>query len=116
MKQVLARVYYAIGPIGAGAVLDILDVATYGPVGLLIGGLVGGLAGWVLADCEGLGPKTRNICVAAAAVYMTIPLTEPIPVGTTLGVLSRLFRQPRTDSPARSATDASTETDHTKND
>ena len=59
----------------------------------MVGGVIGGLAGWVLADCEGLGRRSKYACVVAAAIYMTVPWTEPFPVATTLGLLSRFFRE-----------------------
>jgi hypothetical protein len=93
MNRFVRRVYYAIGPVGAGAVLDLLDLATFGPIGLMVGGVIGGVAGWVLADCEGLGGKAKCACVVGAAMYMTVPWTEPFPVATSLGLLSRFFRE-----------------------
>jgi len=83
-------------------ILDVLDLATFGPIGLVVGGVIGVCAGWVLADLEGYGRPTKCVFAVCAAIYMTVPLTEPIPVATSLGLIARFFRgpPPNTDTPS----------------
>jgi len=93
-KSVIHRLYRTLGPIAAGMVLDFLDLATVGPIGLYVGAVVGGIAGWWLAGLEGLGSTGRWVLAVLSAIYMSVPLTEPIPVATLLGAVAR-FLQPQ---------------------
>ena len=58
LQGFLQRLCYALGPLGAGIVIDLLDLATFGPIGILVGALVGGYAGWVLGEFEGFDQNT----------------------------------------------------------
>lgn len=93
------RLLFALGPLGAGILLDLLDAATFGPIGLGCGVLVGGIAGWYLGKFEGLAPNLRFALALCAAAYMTIPFTEAIPAATVLLFLARFFAGPRGDEP-----------------
>ncbi len=94
MRDFLERIYYAIGPLGAGIILDVLDLATFGPIGILLGALIGGYAGWILAEFEGFDRNMRLTFAICAAIYMTIPFTEPLPAATIFVLLARLFAGP----------------------
>ena len=102
LRGFLKRLHYALSPLGAGIILDVLDLATFGPVGILLGAVVGGYAGWVIGECEGFDRNIRIACAICAAAYMTIPLTEPIPAATILVLIARFFAGP----PARESQDA----------
>ena len=80
VRGILERLYYALGPLSAGILLDVLDLATFGPIGLFAGALVGGYAGWILGELEGFERNTRIAVAVCAAIYMTLPLTEPIAI------------------------------------
>ena len=84
LRGFLQRLYYALGPLGAGIILDVLDLATFGPIGMIAGALVGGYAGWVLGALEGFDRSIRIAFAICTAAYMTIPFTEPIPAATIL--------------------------------
>lgn len=84
------RLNYAFGPVVAGIIIDFVDLATFGPVGLVLGFPVGAAAGFWLAQCMGLDRKVSAICAAIAGVYCTIPNTEFIPLGTLVGAFVRL--------------------------
>ncbi len=90
----LQRASYALGPLGAGIILDLLDFATFGPVGLFLGALVGGCAGWILARDEGFDRGLGAAFALASAAYMTIPTTEVIPAATALFLVARFFHGP----------------------
>ena len=68
LRGFLQRLYYALGPLAAGIILDVLDLATFGPIGIFVGAFVGGYAGWILGEFEGFDHSIRiafAICAAA---------------------------------------------------
>lgn len=73
----------------AGAILDLVDLTTWGPIGLWTGFVLGGVAGWLLAG--GLGvPRERRLGYAlAAGAYCMLPFTALLPAGTLVGALVR---------------------------
>ena len=95
LRGFLERIAFALGPIGTGIILDALDFATFGPVGIFLGAVVGGSAGWILGKYERFDRSLRIAFALCAAAYMTIPFTEVIPVATTLSLLARYFQGPR---------------------
>jgi hypothetical protein len=86
------RLNRAFGPIVAGIIIDLVDLATYGPIGYVLGLPVGGLAGYWMGRCLGLERKACLFCALAAGVYCTIPYTETIPLATLVGAYAR-FRE-----------------------
>jgi len=95
MRRLLERIYYALGPLAAGIMLDVLDLATFGMVGIFIGALVGAYAGWVIGEFEGLNKDGRTTLACCAAIYMMIPMTEPLPIATAFSLIARFMRGPR---------------------
>lgn len=69
------RLNTALGPIAAGILLDLLDLATFGPVGAA--------AGWWMACALGVEKETRKWFALGAAIYCTIPFTELDSAGHT---------------------------------
>ena len=84
-----------LGPIAGGFLLDLVDLATFGPVGLYGGFVIGGALGWWLAGQHGLGRRGRFIGAVLAAVYSATPATEWLPLGTLAGVLLEWGRRGR---------------------
>ena len=78
-------------PFAMGALIDMADVLTFGPVGLRFGLLIGGILGWVLAKVLGFPPRYRWIAIALSGIYCALPGTAVFPLGTTLAVLSQLL-------------------------
>ena len=74
----------------AGFLLDLVDFATYGPIGLRVGAVVGALAGYLLAMSMGVEPKRRFRYAAAAGAYCMLPFTAFLPLATVLGTAIRL--------------------------
>jgi len=81
--------------------LDLLDFATFGPIGLWAGLVVGGLGGYFLAASMGVQPKRRLTYAAVAGVYCMLPFTAFVPLATLLGTVIRL----RESSPKQAAPD-----------
>jgi len=79
----------ALGPVLAGFIIDVIDFATFGAIGLYLGFLMGAPAGWYLARAFGLGRRQSLYAALACGVYCTIPVTSPIPVAMLLGVWAR---------------------------
>jgi hypothetical protein len=101
LRGFLERAAFALGPLGTGIVLDALDFATFGPVGIMLGAVVGGTAGWILGQYERFDRSVRIGFALCAAAYLTIPLTEPIPLATILFLLARFFEGPRPSRESR---------------
>ena len=91
-----------LGPIAAGFLLDLVDFATYGPIGLWTGLAVGGLTGYFLAASLGARPERRLLYAVFAGVYCTLPFTAFMPAGTLLGALVQL-RERRAPAPEEAA-------------
>ena len=89
---VVKRLNRAFGPIAAGMIIDLVDLATFGPIGLVFGLPVGGVAGFWMGRCLGLSKLASFYCAIAAGIYCTIPFTEAIPLATLVGAYAR-FRE-----------------------
>lgn len=86
------RLNRAFGPVIAGMILDVVDLATFGPIGFFLGVPVGLAAGYWLGTCLGLERRHCVWVAMAAAIYCTMPGTEFIPLGTLVGAYAR-FRE-----------------------
>ena len=89
---IAARLHRAFGPILAGVIIDAVDLATFGPIGLVLGLPIGGLAGYWMGTCLGLDRKACVLCALAAGIYCMIPFTEVVPLATLVGAYAR-FRE-----------------------
>lgn len=78
-----------VGPMIAAIAIDLLDLATFGPVGLYIGLILGAAVGYWLAPLLGFPPHRRWLSALATGVYCTLPLTGLIPLATLASVISR---------------------------
>lgn len=83
------RANRVFGPIAAGVIIDLVDFATFGPVGLVLGLPVGGLAGYWMGKALGLSRRGSMWCAIGAGIYCTIPGTEFIPLATIVGACAR---------------------------
>jgi hypothetical protein len=90
----LERLHYALGPLAAGIIIDIVDFAMFGPIGLALGPVVGGLAGWWVSSLYGFGTRGRLIVAIAAAIYVTVPFTELLPLATMVAAVGRFYQSP----------------------
>jgi len=92
------------GPLLGGMLLDLVDLATFGPAGLYGGFLLGGAAGWWLGHRYGLSGRQRAAMALAAAAYSATPATETLPLGTLVGGLVQVGGRPRS-TPERSSSE-----------
>ncbi len=83
------RLNRAFGPVIAGIIIDTVDLATFGPIGIITGLPIGGVTGYWMGRTLGLSRKASLWCALAAGVYMTIPMTEFIPLATIAGAYAR---------------------------
>ena len=83
------RLNRAFGPVVAGLVIDFVDLATFGPIGLYLGLPIGAFAGYWMGRALGFERKPSLLCAFAAGIYCMIPGTEMIPIATVVGALAR---------------------------
>jgi len=87
------RLHRALGPILAGMLLDLLDLATFGPIGIYAGFIVGAIVGWWIGGLYRF-PKSLKIATSIlAGIYMTVPMTEFIPIATLIGGVARFLEE-----------------------
>ena len=92
-KSTLRRMNRAFGPVVAGLILDLVDLATFGPIGFFIGIPVGLAAGYWLGTCLALERRHCLWVAMASALYCTMPGTEFIPLGTLVGAYARFMER-----------------------
>lgn len=98
--ELARRLNRAFGPIVAGLIIDLVDFATFGPVGLALGLPIGWLAGYWMGTALGLSKRASVWCAVAAGIYCVMPGTEVIPLATIAGACVRFRqggKQPRTN-------------------
>ncbi len=91
----LSRLNNAIAPLAGGLLLDSLDIATFGPVGLYLGLFIGFTAGWWISSVYGFQNKTKIIWSLLAGIYCMMPSTEFFPIATTISVIGRFCQTPK---------------------
>lgn len=87
--QPIHRANRIFGPIVAGMIIDLMDVATFGPMGQVLGLPIGAFAGYWMGTALGLSRRAAVLCAVAAGIYCTIPGTEFIPLATIVGACVR---------------------------
>lgn len=92
MKHILNRLHKAFDPILGGLILDFVDLATFGPIGLILGPLLGALVGWWIASIYNFSKTGKILTVVLSGVYCTLPFTGIIPLGTIISAAARFLR------------------------
>ena len=87
--QPIRRANRIFGPIVAGMIIDLVDLATFGPMGQVLGLPIGAFAGYWMGTSLGLSRRAAALCAVAAGIYCTIPGTEFIPLATIVGACVR---------------------------
>ncbi|MCP4109708.1 MAG: hypothetical protein GY749_30015 [Desulfobacteraceae bacterium] len=94
-KSLIERLKKAMGPIIPGLMIDLVDLITFGPIGVSGAGLVvGGVAGYWIASSFKLPIKKCLMGSMIAGAYCTLPFTGVVPVGTLIGAYVRFHEQP----------------------
>ena len=83
------RINRAFGSLAAGLLIDLIDFASFGPIGLVLGIPLGGLVGYWMGRSLGLSRKASLWCALAAGLYCTAPATEFIPLAMIVGACVR---------------------------
>ncbi len=102
-ESLLIRLHRALGPVASGIILDVLDFATFGPLGLVLGFVTGFSVGWWIASIEEQSPWMKFILACLSGLYMTVPFTEIIPLATLVVALVRVRGRPSKDDVVTSA-------------
>ncbi len=87
--QQAKRLNRAFGPVVAGLIIDLVDLSTFGPIGLVLGLPIGGGCGYWMGRTLGLSQKQSLYCALAAGIYCTIPFSEILPLATLVGAFAR---------------------------
>jgi hypothetical protein len=95
--DLLKRFERSLGPVGAGMVLDLVDFATFGPIGIFLGYIAGSAVSWYLTGVLGLPMKWRKMISIFGGIYCMVPGTELIPVATIVGACARFFMERERD-------------------
>lgn len=82
-----------MGPFRAGALLDAVDLATWGPIGLYGGFVLGGIAGAWAGRELGLSRRACVLLGVLSALYSMTPATELVPLGMLVGAGAHLARR-----------------------
>lgn len=87
-EPLIIRLQRAFGPLIGAIILDLVDLVSFGPLG--IGGFfIGLLVGWWMISVYDLSTKTRIWLSLLAGVYCLVPFTELIPVATLVTAFAR---------------------------
>ena len=87
-EPLINRLQRSFGPLIGAIILDLVDLASFGPLG--IGGFfIGGLVGWWMLSTHEISTSTRMWLSLLAGVYCLVPFTELIPVATLIAALAR---------------------------
>ena len=88
-EPLLVRLHRALGPLAGGLILDFVDLATFGPVGLAGGFLIGGAVAWWISSIYELPTGKRLLFAALAMAYVGMPFTGVLPVATLISATAR---------------------------
>lgn len=91
-KPLIKRLNNAFGPLAGALLLDFVDLATIGPLG--IGGFfIGTAVGWWILSVYNISKNTRVLLALFAGIYCLVPFTEFIPIATLISALARFFKK-----------------------
>ena len=93
--SLMERFYVAFFPILGGLILDFADLATFGPVGIYAGMIVGCTIGWLISGIYGFSRKGRMILSLLAGIYCTVPGTFFLPLATVVSAVARFQKNPK---------------------
>ncbi len=96
-SPLIDRIHKAFGPLAGAIILDLVDLASFGPLG--IGGLfVGGFVCWWILSTYNISKNMRILISILGGVYCMLPLTEIIPLATIISAIARFKEKPKKSS------------------
>lgn len=93
-----SRIKRFFGALIAGGVLDAVDLATFGPIGLSVGLVAGAVVGWWLGPSLGLPARRRWLGAVLSGLYCMTPLTAFLPLASLSAALASLTQKPGSPS------------------
>ena len=93
------RLNRAFGPVVAGLIIDFVDLATFGPIGIYLGLPIGAFAGYWMGRALGLSSKFSLLCALLAGIYCMVPGTEMLPIATIVGACARYYESAPKSAP-----------------
>lgn len=96
-------------PIAAAVAIDLADIATAGPIGLVAGLFVGGMLTTSVSMLSGVRFRRALGLGVLGAIYCTLPFTESIPMATMLTALYGYLLRRKHEAPAAETTLAAAE-------
>lgn len=87
--SLIERIYRSVGPLAGGLILDFADILTFGYLGFSIGPVVGAVIGWWISSIYHFKVSSRIIWAVLAALYLSIPATELLPIATIISALAK---------------------------
>ena len=94
-----SRLKRFFGALIAGGVLDAVDLATFGPIGLSVGLLAGAAVGWWLGPSLGVPARRRGLGAVLSGLYCMTPLTSFLPLASMGAALASLTQKQGSPSP-----------------
>lgn len=103
----LSRLQQFLGPITAAILLDLADLTTFGPIGIVTGFIVGyAVVSWI-GSINRFSFRTKAVLSLLAGLYCTIPMTELFPLATLIAVGGRFFKNHDSSSTTSANADSS---------
>ncbi len=90
--SILSRLNNAIAPFAGGILIDALNIAAFGPIGLYFGLIIGFTAGWWICSVYCFQKKTKILWSLLAGIYCMAPGTEFFPFATAISVIGRFYQ------------------------
>lgn len=85
----------SLNPVFLGMLIDLLDFATFGPIGIRIGFIVGGLLTALVCMLQGVRMRYTLLMALAAGLYCAFPMTERLPLATLIALFMKFTRSGR---------------------
>jgi hypothetical protein len=86
---------HGLWPVLGGVIIDVVDVATIGGLGIVGGMLVGSFVSYAVFRQQGVSRFKSLALGAVGGVYCAIPFTEALPLATLLTLISGLVTGPK---------------------
>ncbi len=93
-STLLERLHRSFGPLIGGIIIDYVDFLSVGPIGPIIGLVLGYPVGWWISGMYGFTSFGRGVFALLTAIYCALPFTALIPLATIIACAARFFQDP----------------------